>query len=91
MEWMRFEVASQERFVQRAALEEMFAEFSPTQLMQLPKLNKSNKQRQLQQQQQQQQREMGPILRKDQLPNMNATEFGVPGLVQSQLEVCIDV
>jgi hypothetical protein len=86
MEWLYFHTAKHETYLQRSALESLFAVPSPSQLSQSPKLNKATA-KQWQHQQRLAQQEMGAILKKDQLPSTEATEYGIPPALQTSLEV----
>jgi hypothetical protein len=89
LEWLQFEMEKHETYIQRAALESLFSQPSPSQLSQTqsPRMNKSTA-KQRQQQQRLQQPDMQPMMKRSDLPTAEITEWGIPPELQSYLEVC---
>jgi hypothetical protein len=87
LEWLQFEVDNYQQYLQRDAVEMLFSEPSPNQLnLQSPRMNKSSA-KQRQQQQRLAMENAQPILKKVELPAADVTEYGIPGKLQSYLEV----
>jgi hypothetical protein len=84
MEWLQFEGQGHQQYIPRSALEQMFLSPSPNQMNpnQSPRMNKNAKQKL--------QRAMEPpepYMPISKLPTAGVTDFGLPLLLQSYLEV----
>jgi hypothetical protein len=84
MEWLQFEGTGHQQFIPRSALEQMFHQPSPNQMNpnQSPRMSKNAK---LKQQRAAEPPE--PYLPFSKLPTAGVTEFGLPPVLQSYLEV----
>ncbi|KAH7117086.1 LIM-domain binding protein-domain-containing protein, partial [Dendryphion nanum] len=85
MEWLQFECqVPHTQFINRASLDILFQnqlQANQTNQNQSPRMNKTTAKRRLQQE------NLDPVIRKSDLPNPDITEYGIPTVLQSYLEI----
>lgn len=84
MEWLQFETQSHQQLIPRSLLESLFVqeEVNPLNATQSPRMNNKAKQKQ-----RAAQMSSEPSMSLSKLPSAQITEYGLPPLLQSYLEV----